>query len=161
MNIREMLNIQDEQLLSFVPDYKINLIAPFGMEKDDFLKFHTNVGQLLEFIKYSKDKEKLEQMVHDGERFRSLEVETANLINTITGSDLKFEVKEGRVDVCKAIEEMRRECKSEGRMEGVDETRLESIRNIMVTLKLTAQQAMDALLIPVGEQSKYSARLPQ
>ena len=82
-----------------------------------------------------------------------------SLINTITGSDLKFEVKEGRVDVCQAIEEMRRESKSEGRMEGVDETRLESIRNIMVTLKLTAQQAMDALLIPAGERPKYTARL--
>ena len=35
--------------------------------------------------------------------------------------------------------------------------RLSSIRNIMETLHLTAQQAMDALKIPADEQSKYSA----
>ena len=35
--------------------------------------------------------------------------------------------------------------------------RLSSIRNIMETLHLTAQQAMDALKIPVNEQSKYAA----
>ena len=35
--------------------------------------------------------------------------------------------------------------------------RLSSIRNIMETLHLTAQQAMDALKIPVDEQPKYAA----
>ena len=38
-------------------------------------------------------------------------------------------------------------------------TRMESIKNVMSTLKLTAQQAMDALLIPAAEQPKYLGRL--
>ena len=42
---------------------------------------------------------------------------------------------------------------------GIDQTRIESIKSIMETLKLTAQQAMDALKIPKGEQGKYMARL--
>ena len=45
------------------------------------------------------------------------------------------------------------------RKEGIDQTRVESIRNLMKTLKLTAQQAMDALLIPAEDQAKYLARL--
>ena len=36
---------------------------------------------------------------------------------------------------------------------------VESIKSIMETLKLTAQQAMNALKIPKGEQAKYMARL--
>ena len=36
---------------------------------------------------------------------------------------------------------------------------LKSIRNLMETLNLTAQQAMDALKIPVEEQAKYAAML--
>ena len=49
--------------------------------------------------------------------------------------------------------------KEDGRREGIDQTRVESIRNLMKTLKLTAQQAMDALLIPPADQSKYLAKL--
>ena len=41
----------------------------------------------------------------------------------------------------------------------MDLTRMESIKNVMSTLKLTAQQAMDALLIPAAEQPKYLGRL--
>ena len=43
--------------------------------------------------------------------------------------------------------------------ESVEETRLESIRNIMKTLKLKPKEAMDALLIPDSERAKYIARL--
>ncbi len=49
--------------------------------------------------------------------------------------------------------------KEDGRKEGIDQTRVESIRNLMKTLKLTAQQAMDALLIPAADQAKYLAKL--
>ena len=42
---------------------------------------------------------------------------------------------------------------------GVDKARLESITNLMKTMKLTVQQAMDALMIPVAEQPKYSAKI--
>jgi hypothetical protein len=49
--------------------------------------------------------------------------------------------------------------REEGRQEGVDQNRVENIRSIMDTLKLTAQQAMDALKIPAADQAKYMARL--
>ena len=60
------------------------------------------------------------------------------------------------VDImCKAMEDLR----EEAIQRGIDQNRVESIKNLMQTLKLTAQQAMDALLIPVTEQSKYAAKL--
>ena len=37
-----------------------------------------------------------------------------------------------------------------------DNLRIENIKNIMDTLKLTPQQAMDALRIPAEKQKKYS-----
>ena len=59
----------------------------------------------------------------------------------------------------KEREEGRQEGRLEGRNEGIDQTRVESIKNIMDTMKMTAQQAMDALKIPVTDRSKYMARL--
>ena len=55
--------------------------------------------------------------------------------------------------------EGRAEGRTEGRAEGVDQTRVESIKNIMKNLKYTAQQAMDLLEIPVADQSRYFTKL--
>ena len=51
------------------------------------------------------------------------------------------------------------EMKEEGRAEGIDQNRVESIKNIMDGLKYTAQQAMDLLKIPAADQEKYLAKL--
>ena len=51
------------------------------------------------------------------------------------------------------------EVSNEGRAEGREQNRLESIQNLMKTMTLTAQQAMDALLIPAGEQADLLAKL--
>ena len=45
------------------------------------------------------------------------------------------------------------------RKEGIDQNRVESIKNVMESFKVTAQQAMEALKIPVADQSKYLAKL--
>ena len=57
--------------------------------------------------------------------------------------------------MCKAMEEMR----EESYQKGIEQNRLESIKNIMKNLKLTVHQAMDALGIPADDQPKYLAKL--
>ena len=57
--------------------------------------------------------------------------------------------------MCEVMEQLR----DESIQRGVDQSRVESIKSIMETLKLTAQQAMDALKIPAADQAKYMARL--
>ena len=60
------------------------------------------------------------------------------------------------VDImCKAIEDLR----EESIQRGIDQNRVESIKNIMESFKVTAQQAMDAIKIPLTEQPKYAAKL--
>lgn len=46
-----------------------------------------------------------------------------------------------------------------GIMQGTETTMLQSIKNLMETMKWSAQQAMDALKIPQGEQAHYAAML--
>ena len=53
--------------------------------------------------------------------------------------------------MCKAMEDMRNDVERR--------TMIAAIKNIMKTMKLTPQQAMDALLIPVSEQPKYQEGL--
>ena len=93
--------------------------------------------------------------MHENDHFRSVDSETASLINTITGSRLKFGTREEKVDMCKAIDDMRKE----SREEGIESTRLESIKIVMERLKYTAQQAMEFLKIPTADWPKYLAKL--
>ena len=57
--------------------------------------------------------------------------------------------------MCKAMEDLR----EESIKRGIEQNRIESIKNVMESFKVTAQQAMDALKIPLTEQSKYLAKL--
>ena len=57
--------------------------------------------------------------------------------------------------MCKAMEDLREESINRGKEAAI----LMSIKTLMTTLKLTKQQAMDALLIPLADQAKYLAKL--
>lgn len=57
--------------------------------------------------------------------------------------------------MCKIMEDLR----EESIRRGIEQTRLESIKNIMEGLKCTATQAMTLLKIPASEQPKYLSML--
>ena len=118
MSIHEMLSTKNGQLLKFVPDYRINLIAPAQISDGNFRKFSTDLGKVLQYIKYSNDKEGLYRITHEGDRFRNIDEDSAYLINITTGSELTFKVEGGMVDMCTAIDEMREESRKEGEVTG-------------------------------------------
>ncbi len=122
MRIHEMLSVKDEKILSFVPDYRINLIAPAQMDKTSMDKLRTSLREVLLYIKYSKDKKKLNELVLSDERFKHVERSAASVINVLTHSKIAFDEKEELVDMCQAIEEMRAEERLIGRDEGREET---------------------------------------
>ena len=152
-NIREMFSETDPRIMRFLPDYEINLISP--NEIDDFSDFDSDLGVVLSYIKASVDKKELRDLTSSDERFRRVERDAFHVLNEATDSKLKMIVKEGKIDVCTAIKEIR----EEGIEEGIDQSRVESIKNIMKKLGYTIQQAMDLLDIPAEEQKKYMARL--
>ncbi len=57
--------------------------------------------------------------------------------------------------MCRAFEEVR----DEARAEGIAEERIANIRNLMESLKITAQQAMDLLRISNSEQKELLAKI--
>ncbi len=68
-SLHKMFETQDERILKFVPNYEINLIQPAMISDEDFPKFRTELGRVLEYIKYSKDKKTLQKRVHQEAEF--------------------------------------------------------------------------------------------
>ncbi len=74
------------------------------------MKFQSSLREVMLFIKYSKDKENLSRVLEANEgRFREVERRAADVIEVITNSGLKYDENEEVVNVCQAIQEIRRE----------------------------------------------------
>ncbi len=105
------------------------------MSDEEFDKFTTSLREVLLFIKYSADKDRLQALVSKDARFRSVEKSAVKVINTVTQSKLIFCNEEREVfDVCKAIDDIRTEARAEGRNEGRNEGMLEQARKTAYNL---------------------------
>ena len=115
-SIHEMLSVDDDELLSYVPNYKINLIEPAKISDEDYDKFKTDVGSVLQFIKHQSDEDG--SWIKGKTRFKHVEKEAVELINLITGSKIIGEEKEEVVDMCRAWENSINNAMREGELKG-------------------------------------------
>ena len=94
------------------------------MTEDDLLKFATSLREVMGFIKYSKDKNKLTSVIHDDQRML-IEVNAAHVIQAVTNTKFKVDDDSGVINLCKAIEDMMADERlagiAEGRASGIAE----------------------------------------
>lgn len=57
--LREMYSGLDDTVMQYLPDYRVNLIAPENMTEEEIGEFHSSLKEVLLYIKYSNNKEKL------------------------------------------------------------------------------------------------------
>ena len=142
-SIKEMLSVQDERILQFVQDYKINLIEPHKLSDEEFEKFTTDLGITLNFIKRSKDKKELDNLIHQDERYRALNRDAFDLMNDLTKSDIKPIMRGDKVDMCAAIEAMRMESWQEGHTDGIDEANERVAKDMLNKEKYTFSEIVE------------------
>lgn len=114
LTLREMYGTQDETILKYAPDYHVNLIAPYNMTDAEINRFHTDMREIMLYIKYSKDKDKLEGIMQKDSRFHKVKREAVEVINNVTRSNLKYPEGKEEIDMCQAIREMREESEKIG-----------------------------------------------
>jgi hypothetical protein len=135
--LKQMFHDFDKRFLKFIKDYEINLIDPVAIGKDNFDKFITELREVLLYIKYSKDKVNLYNVVKNDKGFESVPNEAVSLINTLTGSNLEINEMKEESNMCEAIEGLI----EDGRKEGQFTALLNLIKSGVITIK----QAADSL----------------
>ena len=115
LSLHEMMAVQDPALLHFVQDYQLHLIDPAKLSAEDLGRFSSSLREVIGYIKYSKDKERLSEFLTDNPRML-LEANAARVIKAVTNTPL--EIPEGAevIDVCKAVEEMMNESEERGEL---------------------------------------------
>lgn len=149
MSVHEMFGEQDARILALVPDYRINLITPAAIREGDFEKFQSSLREVLSFIKYSQNADRLGEVLEMDEGFRRLGRAEVDVLNACVGAKLAMKENEEAIDVCLAIQKM----KEEERIS----TLLKSIRNLMEKAGWSAEQSMD--ILEVSESDRKEIRI--
>ena len=100
---------------------------------------------------------------------------SANLINAVTNSKLTYPEEGDEIDMCKAIDDMRADAKAEGieegraegravgieegRVEGKTESLVSSIKNVMDSIHVSIEEAMDILKVDPQKRQEYAAKV--
>ena len=162
-SLAEMVEAEDEAVLSRMPDYRINLVSPAEIKAQEFEKFHSSLGNVLEFIKYSSDQKKLMGWLFREKPGLVLGRREVDVLNACVSAGLVMKQDEEEVEVCKAIEDYKMEAVEKATREVTKEVtenmQLQGIRNLMRNLRLTSRQAAEALEIPPQEMERLLEKL--
>ena len=138
----------DDGLKEYIDDYKLKLLEPALMSDDEIGKFRSDLKSVFYFIKYSENKEKLQEIIEGNSEFHRLKRSTAEMINEVTGSKIDMSEEGDEIDMCTAIREMREESRALGIEEGIEkgrnEGRIEGIKEIAKAMK---DEGMDSAII--------------
>ena len=117
LSLHEMMSVSDIEILSFVENYRIHLIDPAKLTEEQLNKFSTSMREVIGYIKYSKNKDKLLEFLRT-DAHRSIEMNAARVIRTITNTPIEVSEEEEEIEMCKAIEDLIAESEARGRAEG-------------------------------------------
>ena len=153
----------DENILKFVDNYRIHLIAPADIADENFAKFHTELNLALKYVKYSKNKNKLSCMLQEDAAYRKVSRKTADMLNIVTNSNLNYAGGKESVDMCEAIEGIKNDAREEGRVEGREEGREEGrAEGIEIgVLKTLADLVRDGTLTLAGAATRAKLSVPE
>ena len=129
-SLHEMIDLEKYQFIKDrIYDYKLHLISPYEINNEEFSKLTSEMRFVLKYIKYSDDEMKLEKVKNDND-FKKVSNEAVGLINEVTNSDFEKNAEGGYVNMCKAIDDMKKKAetkgKNEGKIEGRNETLIEN-----------------------------------
>ena len=166
-----MVGVKDEAVFARMPDYHINLVSPAEIEKNEFERFHSSLGDVLEFIKYSCDKKKLMEWLHEEKPELVMGRKEVEVLNACVNAKLMIRPEEEEVEVCKAIEDYKMEAVEKATKEVTkkvtqqvtqqvtESTRLSALKNLMKNTQWTAQQAAAALGFSPEDTAKLLGKL--
>ena len=153
-NSGQTMAVTDKGLLQHIPDYRIKLIDPAGIDSDEIDKFHTSLREVLSYIKYSKDADKLAEYMNHNQRMEHLEVGAAQVIKEVTNT--KFQIPKGmeEVNMCEAIEVLMKRRETEGITQG----KLSLLKELVDDGTLTMEAAAGKVNMSVEEFKEYTKK---
>ncbi len=124
------------------------VIDPKNLE--ELAHFTSNFREVMQFIKYSEDAEKLERLVKANAAFATVDRKAVRVMEEMTGMKIEKEARGEKVNVCKGILGIEEKGRAAGREEGREEGRAEGVsagiqREQKLTRSLLGDNRLDDL----------------
>ena len=100
---------------------------PCTMSEEELEHFTSNFREVMQFIKYSEDAEKLERLVKANAAFATVDRKAVRVMEEMTGMKIEKEARGEKVNVCKGILGIEEKGRAAGREEGRAEGRAEGV----------------------------------
>ena len=160
--LHEILSFQDipESLRKKISNYSVQIIDIRKLKDTDILK--TDVKQVFDFIRFSKDKKKLKELMEEDENYAFLDEEAYEMVVNYVGEEEMFRFrmknkyrKDGKVNMCQGLREWMEDERNEGREEG----REEGEARVNRLIQLLAEKGRTDDIIEAASNSKYQKKL--
>ena len=154
LSLHERMPIRDMEILSYVENYRIHLIDPAKLTEEELNKFSTSMREVMGYIKYSNNKEKLLDFLRT-DTHKSIEMNAARVIKTITKTPIKISEEKEGIEMCQAIEELIAESEARGEVRGKAEGMIEMCLEMNIPKKGIIKRLQDKLNISMQQADEY------
>jgi len=166
-SLHSLLDFMDipREFYGLVNEYNMHICEVRKFEDTDV--FQTDLKQVFDFIKYSKDPEKLYELVMKDSAYQELDEDTYEIIAEYTKSKELMEIKKqkqegGTVNMCEAITELIQRGRMEGVMQGITQgieqgmqALIETCIEFGSTRKETLDRVMEKMQVPQEDAERY------
>lgn len=153
-SLHEMLALEDRSLLEFIPDYKLNLLTPYQIAEEDFGKFHSEMGILMQCIKHRYDDDM--GWMRENKRFKGVSRSTASLVKTVTGFGIQLGKEGDVVDMLNAWENGLAQARNDSFNQGISQGKIDSALRFAKKYNISPEEAMDTAGISKSEWDTYA-----
>ena len=115
LDIIDNLDI-DSKLKEYVSNYKIKVLSITELSDKELESYNKDIRQLFKYVKKSNNKEDIRSIMTDND-FKKVKREIVDAINILTKSNIKYEEGDDEVNMCKGLEELKKDAQKEKEVE--------------------------------------------
>ena len=148
MRLHHMIDVPDENLKRFIPDYFINLLVPATMADEMLAKYSTELCEVFGCIRFAHDKEVLYAFIMSHPRFKSLSYEAVRTINACTNLTIDIPPQKENINMCQAIIDMKKDAFDEGYNTGYDSSVRKTVLRMQKMQRFTLLDIAEVTAMP-------------
>ena len=130
------------------------------MSDNDLQKLNSSLREVLAYIKYQRDKARMEKLLNEDSKFSCLETNAALVINAMTNAGIAIDPNKEVVNMCEAIRQMVDEGISMGQKQGSLNEKMTIARRLL-ELKMPEEQVISVTKLTKQEVEELSKTIKQ
>ncbi|MBD5547920.1 MAG: transposase [Lachnospiraceae bacterium] len=146
-----------KRLREKISNYRIHVVEVRKLKDTDLFK--TDVKQVFDFIRFSKDKEKLRDLMSTDLSYAYLDEDAYDMVASYAGEEEMFKIKDkykkgGKVNMCQGLREWMEDERNAGLEAGKAEMLVSSVESVMLKFNVDLGKACEGVGTTVEEYLK-------